>query len=234
MADKKSTRAARGNGIGKIEGVRRALKELGPDAKPGEIQGFVKKRFGIEMTKDHISVSKGDIRRQAAKKKLAAKKAEARKEPAPQPLAEPAASPQPTPGSGAARQAQEGQVNKLEGVRRALKELGKEATSLDIQSFLKQRFGLEVARDLITKYKSHLLIQAARKKQAKAKPPARMPAAKEPEPKPQVQPSAASASPAKGSSGKGGIQLEDIGAVKELIGRVGADGLRKLIDLLAR
>jgi len=224
MADTKSTRAARDNGISKIEGVRRALKELGPDAKPGEIQGFVKKRFGIEMTKDHISVTKGDIRRQAAKKKAAAKKAEARKEPAPQT----------TPGSGAVRQAQEGQVNKLEGVRRALKELGKEATSLDIQSFLKQRFGLEVARDLITKYKSHLLIQAARKKQAKAKPPARMPAAKEPEPKPQVQPSAASASPAKGSSGKGGIQLEDIGAVKELIGRVGADGLRKLIDLLAR
>jgi hypothetical protein len=47
----------------KFQAVERALAELGQDAKPSTIQGFVKNRFGIEMSASHISAAKGMIRR---------------------------------------------------------------------------------------------------------------------------------------------------------------------------
>jgi hypothetical protein len=46
MASKKN------GGMTKLEAVRRALSELGNDAKPTQIKGFVKECFGIEMTTD--------------------------------------------------------------------------------------------------------------------------------------------------------------------------------------
>ncbi len=60
--------------ISKMEAVRRALAELG-DAKPARMQGWIKERFGIQMTTGHISTYKGDIRRKAGR----GKKAPARK-----------------------------------------------------------------------------------------------------------------------------------------------------------
>jgi hypothetical protein len=69
MASKKN------GGMTKQEAVRRALSELGNDAKPTQIKGFVKERLGIEMTTDHISTAKGDILRKAGGKgKSVAKK----------------------------------------------------------------------------------------------------------------------------------------------------------------
>jgi hypothetical protein len=47
----------------KQEAVQCALTELGNDAKPKQIQGFVKDNFGIEMGTDHISTAKGTILR---------------------------------------------------------------------------------------------------------------------------------------------------------------------------
>jgi hypothetical protein len=64
--------------ISKQEAVRRALKELGPDAKPLVIQGFVKQTFGIDMGTDHISTAKGQILREPKKK--GARKAGTRKQ----------------------------------------------------------------------------------------------------------------------------------------------------------
>jgi hypothetical protein len=60
----------------KNEAVRRALAELGKDAKPTAIQTWVKEQFRIEMSKDHISVCKGKMLRG---KKLPARQAEAKK-----------------------------------------------------------------------------------------------------------------------------------------------------------
>jgi hypothetical protein len=59
--------------IKKTEAVRRSLKKLGADAKPTEIQKDIKKRFGIDMTTDHISTTKGQLRKEAAKNAPAAK-----------------------------------------------------------------------------------------------------------------------------------------------------------------
>jgi hypothetical protein len=71
------------------------LAELGKHATPSQIKPFVKERFGIEMTTDHISTAKGIILRKQAKGKKAARKAAptaaaptAPAQPAPQPRTE--------------------------------------------------------------------------------------------------------------------------------------------------
>jgi hypothetical protein len=55
--------------ITKQEAVRRALAELGNDAKPAQMKGWIKERLGIDMTADHISTAKGDILRKAGVKR---------------------------------------------------------------------------------------------------------------------------------------------------------------------
>lgn len=69
--------------ITKQEAVRRALAALGNDAKPAQMQGWIRDKLGIEMSADHISVSKGIVLRkmgvtgsQRPKKKAPAKQAE--------------------------------------------------------------------------------------------------------------------------------------------------------------
>jgi hypothetical protein len=52
--------------ISKMEAVRKTLASLGREAKPTEMQAYIKKTFGVEMTKDHISNYKGDILRKEA------------------------------------------------------------------------------------------------------------------------------------------------------------------------
>ena len=81
-------------GVTKIEAVRQALAELGSDATRPQIQEFVKDRFGIQMSTDHISNCKSEIRSkspQASKAKSAAKKLAAPKAAAKQPSAKPPA-----------------------------------------------------------------------------------------------------------------------------------------------
>src|SRR5436190_20377771 len=61
---KKKKRKGRKSGkVNKMEAVRRALAELGPDAKPKQIQTYVKDEFKVDMTTDHISTYKRDIQR---------------------------------------------------------------------------------------------------------------------------------------------------------------------------
>jgi len=124
-------------------------------------------------------------------------------------------------------------LTKIDAVRRALEELGKEATPTVIQGYLKDRLGIEITKEHASTAKGVVFRQGAKKKKAaKAKPAAARSAAIKAEPRPPVQPSAASAAPARAGSRKGGIQLEDIQAVKALLARVGVDQLRSLIDLL--
>jgi hypothetical protein len=69
----------KGGQISKQEAVRRALAHFGRDAKPAQMQGWIKQRFNIDMTTGHISRAKGEILRKAAAQKAAAKKAAAPK-----------------------------------------------------------------------------------------------------------------------------------------------------------
>src|SRR5262249_22101310 len=71
-----------------------ALAELGHEASRAAIQGFVKDRFGILMSPDHISNCKSELRnksKKAGKAKPAAKKSATPKAPTKQPAAKPSA-----------------------------------------------------------------------------------------------------------------------------------------------
>jgi hypothetical protein len=119
------------------------------------------------------------------------------------------------------------QITKMEAVRRALAHFGKGGKPAQMQGWIKQQLGIDMSTDHISTAKGEIL----RKKGGKAKKPA----AKKAAPKPAVQPAAASTSLAKSSGGKaGGIPLEDILAVKELVGRLGARPLHTLIDAFAK
>jgi hypothetical protein len=79
--------------ITKQEAVRRALKQLGRNAKPTQIKGWIKEQFNIDMGTDHISTAKGSIlkagrkRKRAAKKKAAVVQGAAKQTPAAKPQA---------------------------------------------------------------------------------------------------------------------------------------------------
>src|SRR5439155_2686025 len=88
-ANGKAGASAPQKGMSKKEAVRRALAELGSDAKPSAMQPWIKQQFGIDMSTNHISASKGEIQSKSKKagkakpaaKKLAAPKAAAKQVP---------------------------------------------------------------------------------------------------------------------------------------------------------
>jgi hypothetical protein len=112
-----------------------------------------------------------------------------------------------------------GGITRKEAVRQALGALAKDATRADIQKFIKDNYGFEITLDHISSCKSEIQKEKGSKKPAVARQP---PVTKE------VPTKAASA--ARGGS----ISLRDIETVKDLVERVGADSLKKLIDVMAR
>src|SRR5437868_1408973 len=50
-----------GGRVNKMQCVREALQELGDAAQPKDLQDFLKRRFGLDMTTKHISTYKGGI-----------------------------------------------------------------------------------------------------------------------------------------------------------------------------
>jgi len=235
----KQVAAPRQPRLPKVEAVRQALAQLGQDASNDEILAYLKESFGFQMTKDHLYVVKGVIRRQdGAGKKPASKpapKAEANVATAPKAQAAPT-----TPSttekakstSSIPQAAQAPGMTKRDTLREALKALGKDALPLAIQGFLKEHYGLDMTREHISKYKRDVLKQDAGKKaKVKASPVIKMEPKKAAAPKPEAK--AAPASPEKGNTGKV-IPLEDIEAVKGLVSRIGADQFRKLIALLGQ
>jgi hypothetical protein len=112
MADKKNGAQGAGSAtatetgrkrkkITKVEAVGRAMAALGEDASRGDLQGYVRQKFGVKIGLDHISNCKGELAKRAAKAPPSAgPKAAA----VVQPAAAPAASRKPTaPESRAAQ-----------------------------------------------------------------------------------------------------------------------------------
>jgi hypothetical protein len=111
-------------------------------------------------------------------------------------------------------------LTKMDAVRRALKDLGRDAKPTQLQGHIKKKYGIDMTTDHISTSKGEIL----RKEAANAKAPAR----------PAAAVTKAPAAPAVAASKAGiGISLEDIETVKALVGRVGAADLKTLIDLLA-
>src|SRR4051812_7771837 len=105
--------------ITKVEAVRRALQELGTTVTGSQLQTFVRDRFGLEMTIDHIYTAKADVLRRMAKEQKAD---EAAMESFPQPQVEPSAA-QATRTSDPDANPRAA-IGKIEAVRRAVEELG--------------------------------------------------------------------------------------------------------------
>jgi hypothetical protein len=119
-------------------------------------------------------------------------------------------------------------LSKMDGVRRALAELGREATPQQIKDYLKSKFNIEMTKEYISKYKSSIL-QQQKAKRAKAK--------KAPAPESAVAVASVKPAPAPApvpTNRTGVIGLDDIQIAKVLVGRVGAEQLLTLIELLAK
>jgi len=99
-------------------------------------------------------------------------------------------------------------MSKMDGMRRALAELGSDAQNQDIQKFLKSQLSLDMDVKMISGYKTYL--KKARKSAAIRKPAA-----------PAVTPVVAN-----------GITLADVRAVKEVVNKIGADKVRSLAAVL--
>jgi hypothetical protein len=121
--------------------------------------------------------------------------------------------------NGATPKKANGSITKIEAVKQALGKLGEAASRPNIQKFVKDHYGLQMTLDHISNCKGEL-----RKRKGPAKTAvSQQPAAQKQEPK----------KPASGPKADG-ISLEDIDTVKDLVERVGAGSLRKLIDVMAR
>jgi hypothetical protein len=106
-------------------------------------------------------------------------------------------------------------VNKIDAVRGALAELGKDAMPADIQKAVKDKHGMELPTSLISNYKSYLHGKGKKK------------TGRKPGPKP-----AATAPVANANADS--ISLDDIRAVKALADKLGAEKVQQLARVLAK
>ncbi len=113
-------------------------------------------------------------------------------------------------------------ITKTAAVKKALKELGKDAMPVKIQEYVMERFGLEMTTSHVSNYKSMLLKKKKRMKATAVE-------SEKPLPHPRrlflmKAPSPPAAGPA--------LSVEDIKAVKDLVGRMGEEHLKSLIKVL--
>ncbi|SRR5260370_38946148 len=99
-------------------------------------------------------------------------------------------------------------MSKMDGMRRALAELGGDAENQDIHKFLKSQLSIDMDLKMISGYKTYL--KAAGKSAAIRKP----------------------GRPAAAAVVADGITLADVRAVKEVVNKIGADKVRSLAAVL--
>lgn len=97
-------------------------------------------------------------------------------------------------------------VNKSALVREALEALGLDAKPMAIDAYIKEKHNVEVPRAIISSYKSSYKSKSG------------APASKR--------------GPKSKAAGGGGIQIEDLAAVRGLVSRLGAAQVKELVDVL--
>ena len=117
-----------------------------------------------------------------------------------------------------ARTKSDGGVSMMEMVRTAVEELGANPKPAAIQEYIKAKYDKEISKIIISNYKSTM-----KKKKGSGKRRGRPPGSGA------AKVEAASVS----SAGGKGIRLEDLSAVRGLVGRLGAVQVRQLVDVLA-
>jgi hypothetical protein len=220
--------------ITKTEAVRQALLALGRNATRSQIQDFVLDQFGFEMGNDHVYTTKAIVLKTLELSDDEDELAEASREPAPQP--EPARITEPVASSPPSGQ----QVSRLEAIRKTMAELGMDASRTDIQDYAMEHFGAELTPKYISDYRSKVFRRVRQKKGSRSRAVKKMPA-KEAAPVPSlpaakesVQPIPPQPAPVLPGNGHVVYQVEDILAVKALVGRLGADSLRTLVEAMTR
>jgi hypothetical protein len=119
-----------------------------------------------------------------------------------------------------------GTLTKKGAVRLAMQALGKDAKPTQIQEHIKQRYHLDMDLNHISTCKGEILRESGQPKPTPRKAaPTHRPAGK---------PAASPMTGAKHGDGVKGINLRDIETIKDLVERVGAPSLRRLIDVMAR
>jgi hypothetical protein len=207
----------------KVEAVRRALDHLGPIATGGRIQDYVRDNFGLEMSADHVYTTKAEILRRAKEHKNAKpRKGEVAKQAAAEPRAQAAA-----PGEGSG----EGGITRIEAVRRAVTALGKDAPRTEIQTYVKDHYGIDMTVDRISTVKAEVIRKARQKKKKHARA-ARATAVSKPAGHAETKPAPAAAPP-RGNT-KSTVLLADVLKLRDLLERIGPDHLRTLIDVMGK
>jgi hypothetical protein len=188
----------------KIDAVGEALAAMG-DVSRSKIHDWVLEKYGYDMSLDHITDCKKTLAKRAGVKPP-------RKKPGPKP-------------GFKRKQAAAGQekITKKEAVRRSLATLGETATLKALKKDIYQRFGLTMTTNHISTTKGELRKKAARDAAAALAAPA----VTQPEPAPVAAPVAA-------GNGKKSVDVDDLLALRGLVDRVGAEDLKKLIDVLAK
>ncbi|MCE9532778.1 MAG: hypothetical protein K8T89_16905 [Planctomycetes bacterium] len=120
-------------------------------------------------------------------------------------------------------------VSKMEAVRQAIATLGADAMPVDIQSFVKKNMGHDMSTAHVSNYKTEILRKQGAKKAPKVS--ATKSAVKKPAAKPADAPAPVAAAPRVKAEA---VSIQDIQAVKGLVGRVGEQNLKSLIDLLGK
>jgi hypothetical protein len=128
-----------------------------------------------------------------------------------------------------------GGMTKKNAVEKGLKTLGNSATPTQLQKHIREHYKIEMDLKHISTAKNKIMKAAGVRKQASLKTPATKPPAHQETAARTVPrtpgPRRATALQARETSG---ISLKDIETVKDLVERVGATSLKKLIDVMAR
>jgi hypothetical protein len=103
-------------------------------------------------------------------------------------------------------------MSKMDAVRTAISELGKDASPIKIQEYVKTKFKMDMTTAHVSNYKTTVLRE-------KGKKPVAAPAA---------TPVKTASASAKGSE----VSLTDIETVKGLVGRLGEENLKSLVGIL--
>jgi hypothetical protein len=112
-------------------------------------------------------------------------------------------------------------ISKMEVMRRAIAKKGGEAKPLELQAYIKSKFGIEMSTDLISTYKTTVLKAIAKKNAIPAIPTA------------DAEPDATPATKAPANS-RGGFSLSELEAVKALADKIGATKVQQLATALTK
>jgi hypothetical protein len=112
-------------------------------------------------------------------------------------------------------------ISRKEMVRRAMQMVGDDAPLADLQKTIRDRFRVELSTNHISSARVEI------RREGKGRPAAKKAA-------PAKKTSAAPAATAPGADNGGTFSLEDIETARELLGRLGADKTRALLDVLAK